>query len=61
MISFTEDTDKIHNFNDNALLVFIDETGHEKLSDKNYPIFHAFWRDITMIEKEFIKSGAKAQ
>jgi len=39
MIRFTENTGKVHDFSDNTLLVFIDDTGHEELADKNFPVF----------------------
>ena len=39
MIAFTESTGKVHNFSDNTLLIFLDETGHEEIADKNFPIF----------------------
>lgn len=39
MITFTESTGKVHSFSDNTLLIFLDETGHEELADKNFPIF----------------------
>jgi hypothetical protein len=36
---FTDTQGKTHTFNENTLLVFIDDTGNDKLSDKNFPIF----------------------
>lgn len=39
MIRFTESTGKVHEFSNNTLLIFIDDTGHEQLADKNFPVF----------------------
>ena len=39
-ITFTdEEAGMAHTFSGNTVLVFIDETGHELLKDKNYPVF----------------------
>ncbi len=38
-ITFMDDSGIAHTFSGNTVLVFIDETGHELLRDKQYPVF----------------------
>lgn len=38
-ITFTDEAGATFTFSGNTALVFIDETGHELLKDKNYPVF----------------------
>ncbi len=38
-ITFTDEAGATFTFSGNTVLVFIDETGHELLKDKNYPVF----------------------
>lgn len=39
MITFSESDGTIHSYGDDTLLIFIDDTGHEELKDKSFPVF----------------------